>query len=75
MPYIWPEQVPVLGNLTESQAAELMNRKMSGGYEWRWEYRFVNGRLTSTFSVNFGRDGRLKDITDVGVTDLRSHRA
>jgi len=68
-----PEQV--LGNLTESQAAELMNQKMSDGYEWRWEYRFVQGTLTSTFSVTFGRDGRVKDITDVGVTDLRNHRA
>jgi len=43
-----------------------MKQKMSDGYEWRWRYTF----LTDTpwhysFTVTFGRDGRVKDITDV----------
>jgi hypothetical protein len=52
--------------LTAAQAAERMKQKMSDGYEWRWRYTF----LTSTprhysFTVTFGRDGRVKGITDV----------
>ena len=68
-----PEEV--LENFTESQTAELMRQKISAGYEWRWEYTFVNGMLTSSFTVTFGRDGRVNDISDVHVTNLRNHRA
>jgi hypothetical protein len=69
-----PEQV--LGNLTESQAAELMKQKMSDGYgEWHWRYTFSSVTLMSSFTVTFGRDGRVKDITDIQFTDPLSHRA
>src|SRR5215469_12055903 len=68
-----PEEV--LENFTESQTAELMRQKISAGYEWRWEYTFVNGMLTSSFTVTFGRDGRVNDISDVHVTNLQNHRA
>ena len=53
-------------NLTESQAAELMKQKMSDGYEWRWRYTFLTDTPRHySFTVTFGRDGRVKDITDV----------
>jgi hypothetical protein len=55
-----------LQNLTESEAAELMKQKMSDGYEWRWRYTFVTATPRHfSFTVTFGRDGRVKDITDV----------
>jgi len=55
-----------LQNLTESDAAELMKQKMSDGYEWRWRYTFLTGTPRHlSFTVTFGRDGRVKDITDV----------
>lgn len=54
------------GNLTESEAAELMKQRMSDGYEWRWRYTFLTGTPRHySFTVTFGRDGRVKDITDV----------
>jgi hypothetical protein len=64
-------------NLSAPQAAKLMKQKMSGGYEWRREFRFVKRRLLSSlyFTVTFGPDGRVKDITDVSTDDLSSHRA
>jgi len=68
-----PEQV--LENLTAPQAAELMKKKMSGGYEWHWKFTFVKRGLLSSFTVTFGPDERVKDITDVYTTDLSSHRA
>jgi hypothetical protein len=49
--------------LTESQAAELMKQKMSDDYEWCWLYIPRKGR--ASFSVTIGRDGRVKDISDV----------
>lgn len=69
------EKERVLENLTEFQAAEVINQKMSGGYEWHWNYTFPDGPLTSSFTVTFGRDGRVNDITDVQVTDLLNDRA
>lgn len=55
-----------LQNLTASEAAELMKEKMSDGYEWRWRYTFVTATPRHfSFTVTFGRDGRVKDITDV----------
>src|SRR5215472_8639539 len=55
-----------LRNLTEAQAAERMKQKMSDGYEWRWRYTFLTGTPRHySFTVTFGRDGRVKDITDV----------
>jgi len=55
-----------LQNLTGSEAAELMKQKMSDGYDWRWRYTFVTATPRHfSFTVTFGRDGRVKDITDV----------
>ena len=68
-----PEQVSQ--NLTESQVAALMKQKMSDGFDWHWRYTIFKGSLESYFTVTFGRDGRVKDISDVYITDLRSHRA
>jgi hypothetical protein len=52
--------------LTEDQAVALMKQKMSDGYEWRWRYTFVNDTPQHfSFTVTFGRDGHVKDITDV----------
>jgi hypothetical protein len=44
----------------------LMKQKMSDGYEWRWRYTFINDTPQHfSFTVTFGRDGRVKDGTDV----------
>lgn len=52
--------------LTEDEAVALMKQKMSDGYEWRWRYTFVNATPQHfSFTVTFGRDGRVKDVTDV----------
>ena len=52
--------------LTPDEAAELMKQKMSDGYEWRWRYTFLNETPQHfSFTVTFGRDGRVKDVTDV----------
>jgi hypothetical protein len=52
--------------LTEDEALELMKQKMSDGYEWRWRYTFTNDTPRHfSFTVTFGRDGRVKDVTDV----------
>jgi hypothetical protein len=52
--------------LTEDEAVALMKHKMSDGYEWRWRYTFVNATPQHfSFTVTFGRDGRVKDVTDV----------
>jgi len=53
-------------NLTESEAAAVMKQKMADGYEWVWRYTFLTGTpLHFSFTVTFGRDGRVKDITKV----------
>lgn len=52
--------------LTAAEAVALMKQKMSDGYEWRWRYTFINDTPQHlSFTVTFGRDGRVKDITDV----------
>jgi hypothetical protein len=52
--------------LTEDEAAGLMKQKMSDGYDWRWRYTFINDTPQHfSFTVTFGRDGRVKDVTDV----------
>jgi hypothetical protein len=52
--------------LTGAEAAALMKQKMSDGYEWRWRYTFINDTPQHfSFTVTFGRDGRVKDVTDV----------
>jgi len=53
-------------NLAEPEAVEVMKQKMSDGYEWRWRYTFVTAAPRHfSFTVTFGHDGRVKDITDV----------
>jgi hypothetical protein len=52
--------------MTEPEAAELMKQKMSDGYEWRWRYTFINDTpMHFSFTVEFGKDGRVKDVTNV----------
>jgi len=52
--------------LTDAEAVALMKQKMSDGYEWRWRYTFINDTPRHfSFTVTFGRDGRVKDVTDV----------
>ena len=54
------------GQLSRPATAELMKQKMADGYEWRWRYTFVNATPQHfSFTVTFGRDGRVKDVTDV----------
>lgn len=53
-------------SLTGADAAALMKQKMSDGYEWRWRYLFMNNTpVHYKFTVTFGRDGRVKDVTAV----------
>ena len=43
-----------------------MKQKMSDGYDWRWRFTFINDTLRHfSFTVTFGRDGRVKNVTDV----------
>jgi len=43
-----------------------MKQKMSDGYDWRWRYTFINDTPRHfSFTVTLGRDGRLKNVTDV----------
>ena len=59
-----------LQNLTESETAELMKQKMADGYDWRWRYKFITSTPRHfSFTVTFGRDGRVKDITDIWAWD------
>jgi hypothetical protein len=52
--------------LTEDEAVALMKQKMSDGYDWRWRYTFINDTPQHfSFTVTFGRDGRVKNVTDV----------
>ena len=52
--------------MTEPEAVELMKQKMSDGYDWRWRYTFVNDTpMHFSFTVTFGPDGRVKNVTDV----------
>lgn len=52
--------------LTEEEAAGLMKQKMADGYDWRWRYTFLNDTPQHfSFTVTFGPDGRVKDVTDV----------
>ena len=67
-----PEQL--LKNLTESQTAELMKQKMSDGFDWSWQYKTFKRSRQYVFTVTFGRDGRVNQISDVYFTDLQYHR-
>jgi hypothetical protein len=53
-------------SFTESEAADLMEQKMSDGYDWRWRYTFITATPRHfSFTLTFGRDRRVKDVTDV----------
>jgi|SRR5262252_3453941 hypothetical protein len=67
-----PEQL--LKDLTESQAAELMQQKMSDGFDWSWQYRTFKRSRQYVFTVTFGHDGRVNHISDVYFNDLQYHR-
>ena len=70
-----PKTVQVLQNLTASQAAELMKQRMSGGFDWSWQYTSpFKGSRQYFFNVTFGRDGQVNNITEVYFTDLSTHR-
>jgi hypothetical protein len=64
-----------LQNLTESQAAVVMKQRMSDGFDWSWQYKSSKRSREYFFTVTFGRDGRVNQISEVYYTDLRSHRA
>jgi hypothetical protein len=50
----------------EEEAVAVMKQKMSDGYDWRWRYTFLNDTPQHfSFTVTFGSDGRVKDVTDV----------
>ena len=51
--------------LTDSQAADLMKQEMSDGYQWCWLY--ISRKDRASFSVTFGRDGRVRDMTGVDI--------
>ena len=44
-----------------------MKQNMSDGYEWRWRYMSRTDRASAYFSVTFGRDGRVKDISEAYI--------
>ena len=45
------------------QLLSRMKQNMSAGYEWRWRYMSRKDRASAYFSVTFGRDGRVRDIS------------
>lgn len=52
--------------LTDDETIAVIKQKMSDGYEWRWRYTFVNATPQHfSFTVTFGRDGHVKEVTDV----------
>jgi hypothetical protein len=60
--------------LTQEEAVAQMKQKMSDGYDWRWRYTFINDTPQHfSFTVTFGRDGRVKDVTDVWGWDSNKH--
>ena len=53
-------------SLREDEAIALIKQKMGDGYEWRWRYTFINATPQHfSFTVTFGPDGRVKNVTDV----------
>ena len=52
--------------LNDDETIAVIKQKMSDGYEWRWRYTFVNATPQHfSFTVTFGRDGHVKEVTDV----------
>ena len=68
-------QVSPNSHVTEAQAAVVMKQRMSDGFDWSWQYKTFKRSREYFFTVTFGRDGRVNQISDVYYTDLRSHRA
>jgi hypothetical protein len=55
-----------VARLSDDAAITLMKQKMGDGYEWRWRYTFINVTPQHfSFTITFGRDGRVKEVTDV----------
>jgi len=52
--------------LTEAQAVERLHEKLHDGYRWRFYYTYINiTPMHVSFSVIFGPDGRVSEVTRV----------
>ena len=52
--------------LTESEAVERLHAKLHDGYKWRFSYTYTNVTpMHVSFSVIFGPDGRVAEVTPV----------
>lgn len=53
-------------SLTESEAIERLHRKLHDGYRWHFSYTYINVTpMHVSFSVVFGPDGRVAEVTPV----------
>jgi hypothetical protein len=53
-------------SLTESEAIERLHRKLHDGYRWHFSYTYINVTpMHVSFSVIFGPDGRVAEVTPV----------
>lgn len=53
-------------SLTESEAIQRLHRKLHDGYRWRFGYTYINVTpMHVSFSVIFGPDGRVAEVTPV----------
>ena len=53
-------------SLTESEAIQRLHRKLHDGYRWHFSYTYVNVTpMHVSFSVIFGPDGRVAEVTPV----------
>jgi hypothetical protein len=53
-------------SLTESEAIERLHRKLHDGYRWHFSYTYINVTpMHISFSVIFGPDGRVAEVTRV----------
>lgn len=52
--------------MTETQAVESLHVKLHDGYRWHFNYTYINMTpMHVTFSVIFGPDGRVSEVTPV----------
>lgn len=53
-------------SLTESEAIQRLHRKLHDGYRWHFSYTYINVTpMHVSFSVIFGPDGRVAEVTPV----------
>jgi hypothetical protein len=53
-------------SLTESEAIERLHRKLHDGYRWHFSYTYINVTpMHVSFSMIFGPDGRVAEVTPV----------